>query len=72
MPETTLTCSACGKTGTVTQELLKPDSGAVILLMTGLDPGRCEGCRETLNRNGYAVTVAKPHGDGSWTLESAQ
>lgn len=63
MPETTLTCPACGRTGTVTRELRQSSPPhALILLMTCLDPGACEECRETLARHGYAVLFTKTHG----------
>ncbi|CCB73104.1 MULTISPECIES: hypothetical protein [Streptomycetaceae] len=61
MAEQTLTCPDCGKVGTVTHEWVKPGvaSGTI---MTGLDPDNCEGCRETLNKHGYAVVRQNPDG----------
>ena len=68
MPEITLTCPTCGKTGTVTQKLTQLGTGTGVLLMTGLDPGDCEGGREALSSHGYAIVDAKPAGPGAWTL----
>jgi hypothetical protein len=68
VPETALTCPACGKTGNVTREVTQPATGAVVLLMTGLDPDGCDGCRETLNSHSYAVVDAKPADHGAWAL----
>ena len=61
MAEQTLTCADCNKTGTVTQGWIKPGvaSGTI---MTGLDPENCDGCREALNKHGYAVVKAGPDG----------
>ena len=49
MPEQTLTCPTCGKTGTVTEKLVQPAMGVGMMLMTGLDPDNCDDCCETLN-----------------------
>jgi hypothetical protein len=68
MPETTVTCPDCGRTGNVTQELVQPAMGVTMLLMTGLDPDGCDGCRETLDSHGYAVADAKEVRPGEWAL----
>jgi len=72
VPETTLTCPACGKTGTVTKKLTGGRVNATMLLMEGLNPEGCDGCRETLNSRGYAVVNATPAGPGAWTLTPAE
>jgi hypothetical protein len=68
MPETTLTCPDCGKTGTVTQELVQPAMGVTMLMMTGLDPDGCEKCKELLTSRGYAVVDTKEVRPGEWAL----
>ena len=69
MPADTLTCPTCGKTGTVTGDWVKPGvaSGTI---MTGLDPEHCDGCRETLNQNGYAIVGLNQNGEGTGTVEA--
>ncbi len=72
MPETTLTCPDCGKTGTVTKQAINLSIAApTVLLMTGLDPEICEGCRTVLNKNGYAVVDARFHGNRTMTITAA-
>ena len=68
MPERRGKRKKSGKTGTVTQKLTQLGTGTGVLLMTGLDPGECEGCREALSSHGYAIVDAKPAGPGAWTL----
>jgi hypothetical protein len=72
VPETTLTCLDCGKTGTATKRAINlAITPFTVLLMTGLDPEICEGCRTVLNRNGYAVVDARFHGDRTMTITAA-
>jgi hypothetical protein len=60
----TLQCAVCGKTGTVTNEWVRPGVASG-LIMTGLDPENCAGCHNTLRSHGYAPMVIEPHGDGT-------
>ena len=71
MPADTLTCPTCGKTGTVAGNWVQPGV-ATGTTMTGLDPEHCEGCRETLEKNGYAIVRLNLNGDGTGTVEPEQ
>ena len=62
MSQTTLTCPDCGKTGTVTNQATNLSIiPFTVVLMPGLDPGGCEGCRRLLGKNGYAVADVQFH-----------
>jgi hypothetical protein len=69
VPQTTLTCPDCGKTGAVTKQAINLSIiPFTVLLMTGLDPEVCEGCRMVLSKNGYTVADAQFHGDRTVTI----
>ena len=68
MSTNTFICPTCGRTGTDTGDWVTPGIAAG-KMMTGLDPEHCEGCREVLNKNGYAVVKINPNGDGTGTVE---
>lgn len=41
------------------------------VLMEGLDPVGCEGCREALTKNGYATVAIKRNPDGTADITPA-
>ena len=71
MPAGALTCPDCGKTGTDTRMAVQAVTGISIVVMTGLDPDGCEGCRTILNKAGYTVVDYTSTGDGTSTIKLA-
>lgn len=46
-------------------------TGISLVIMTGLDPEGCEGCRTILNESGYTVVDVTSPGDGTSTIKLA-
>lgn len=54
MSNAVMTCPKCGRMGSVRgQEIV---GNARMVLHLGLEPDECDGCRETLENAGFAIT----------------
>jgi hypothetical protein len=71
LPAGALTCPDCGKTGTDTLTTVQTVTGISFVIMTGLDPEGCEGCRTILNESGNTVVDVTSPGDGTSMIKLA-
>lgn len=67
MPLPEIICPDCNRVAIDSGTWVKPDKAAGVLV-EGLDPANCAGCREALAKRGYAVVAITTNDDGTATI----